>query len=57
MMTCAGRMRRIRVMEAMNKVYDNGSTQVKKADDGTMIYLDREGNVLVEASMKKIETR
>ena len=57
MMTCAERMRRIRVMNTMNNVYNNGSNQVKKADDGTMTYLDKEGNVLVKASMKKIETR
>ncbi len=57
MMTCAERMRRIRVMNTMDNVYNNGSNQVKKADDGTMTYLDKEGNVLVKASMKKIETR
>ena len=57
MMTCAERMRRIRVMNTMNNVYNNGSNQVNKADDGTMTYLDKEGNVLVKASMKKIETR
>ena len=57
MMTCAERMRRIRVMNTMDNVYNNGSNQVKKADDWTMTYLDKEGNVLVKASMKKIETR
>ena len=57
MMTCAERMRRIRVMPTMDNVYTNGSNQVKKADDGTMTYLDKEGNTLVKASMKKIETR
>ena len=57
MMTCAERMRRIRVMNTMDNVYNNGSNQVKKADDGTMTYLDKEGNALVKASMKKIETR
>ena len=57
MMTCAERMRRIRVMNTMDNVYNNGSNQVKKADDGTMTSLDKEGNVLVKASMKKIETR
>lgn len=57
MMTCAERMRRIRVMNIMDNVYNNGSNQVKKADDGTMTYLDKEGNTLVKASMKKIETR
>ena len=57
MMTCAERMRRIRVMNTIDNVYNNGSNQVKKADDGTMTYLDKEGNVLVKASMKKIETR
>ena len=57
MMTCAERMRRIRVMNTMDNVYNNGSNQVKKADDGTMTYLDKEGNTLVKASMKKIDTR
>lgn len=57
MMTCAERMRRIRVMNTMDNVYNNGSNQVKKADDGTMTYLDKEGNTLVKASMKKIETQ
>lgn len=57
MMTCAERMRRIRVMNTIDNVYNNGSNQVKKADDGTMTYLDKEGNTLVKASMKKIETR
>lgn len=57
MMTCAERMRRIRVMNTMDNLYNNGSNQVKKADDGTMTYLDKEGNTLVKASMKKIETR
>ncbi len=57
MMTCAERMRRIRVMNTMDNVYNNSSNQVKKADDGTMTYLDKEGNTLVKASMKKIETR
>ena len=57
MMTCAEKMRRIRVMNTMDNVYNNGSNQVKKADDGTMTYLDKEGNTLVKASMKKIETR
>ena len=57
MMTCAERMRRIRVMNTMDNVYNNGSNQVKKADDGTMTYLDKEGHTLVKASMKKIETR
>ena len=57
MMTCTERMRRIRVMNTMDNVYNNGSNQVKKADDGTMTYLDKEGNTLVKASMKKIETR
>ncbi len=57
MMTCAERMRRIRVMNTMDKVYNNSSNQVKKADDGTMTYLNKEGKELVKASMKKVETR
>lgn len=57
MMTCAERMRRIRLMNSMERAYNNGSNQVKKADDGIMTYLDREGNVLVEASMRKIEAQ
>ena len=57
MMTCAERMRRIRIMNTMDNVYNNCSNQVKKADDGSMTYLDKEGNTLVKTSMKKIETR
>ena len=46
-MTCAERMRRIRLMEKMEK--SNRTT----TENGTMKYHDREGNVLIEATMKK----
>ena len=49
-MTCAQRMMRIRLMEQMKK-----SNQTKKEEDGTMKYLDKEGNVLVEAKMVRKE--
>ncbi len=55
MMTCANRMRRIRMMEKMENLYQAGSNQVKKADDGTMTYFDKEGNVMIKASMRKVE--
>lgn len=55
MMTCANRMRKIRMMEKMENLYRTGSEQVKKADDGTMTYFDKEGNELVKASMRKVE--
>ena len=49
-MTCAQRMMRIRLMEQMEK-----SNRTTKEADGTMKYLDREGNVLVEAKMGRKE--
>lgn len=57
MMTCAERMRRIRVMENMERAYNNGSNRVTKTNDGEINYLDRNGNVLIKASMKKVETQ
>lgn len=53
-MTCAARMRRIRMMETMERLYQNDSERVTKADDGTMTYTDRNGKELVKASMKEI---
>ena len=50
MMTCAERIRRIRLMEQMEK-----SNRTTKEADGTMKYLDKEGNVLVEAKMVRKE--
>ena len=50
MMTCAQRMMRIRLMEQMDK-----SNRTRKEADGTMKYLDKEGNVLVEAKMVRKE--
>ena len=35
-MTCADRIRRIRMMERMERMYDSGSDLVMKTDDGTM---------------------
>ena len=49
-MTCAQRMMRIRLMEQMEK-----SNRTKKEADGTMKYLDKEDNVLVEAKMVRKE--
>ena len=46
-MTCAERMRRIRLMEKMEK--SNRTT----TENGTMKYHDHEGNVLIAATMKK----
>ena len=55
-MTCAARMRRIRMMETMDRVYQNGSKSVEKDTDGTMTYYDRNGNVIAEARIKKVES-
>ena len=49
-MTCAQRMMRIRLMEQMEK-----SNRTTKEADGTMKYLDKEGNVLVKAKMVRKE--
>lgn len=57
MMTCAERMRRIRVMENMERAYNNGSNRVTKTNGEEINYLDRNGNVLIKASMKKVETQ
>ena len=51
-MTCASRIRQIRMMEKMDRLSQT-SDCVEKTEDGTMKYLDREGNVLVEARMVK----
>ena len=46
-MTCAERIRRIRLMDKMEK--SNRTT----TENGTMKYHDHECNVLIEATMKK----
>ena len=46
-MTCAERTRRIRLMEKMEK------SNRTETENGTMKYKDREGNVLIEATMKR----
>lgn len=46
-MTCAERIRRIRIMEKMNN-----NSNVKKEADGTMKYVDKDGNVLIEAKVR-----
>ena len=46
-MTCAERIRRIRLMGKMEK--SNRTT----TENGIMKYHDHEGNVLIEATMKK----
>lgn len=56
MMTCAERMRRVRVMEKMEKISSYANSRVKRADDGSMTYFDTEGNVLIKASLKKVES-
>ena len=54
-MTCADRIRRIRMMERMERMYDSGSDRVIKTEDGTMKYLDSNGDVMIEAKMIKRE--
>ena len=56
MLTCQQRIRRLRMMEAMERAYDRGDSQITKDEDGTLKYLDRNGNVLVTASMQKVKT-
>lgn len=48
MMTCAEKIRRIRVMEKMQKMHESGSNRVEKTEDGTMKYYDSHGNVIIE---------
>ena len=48
-MTCAERMRRIRLMEKMEK--SNRTT----TENGTMKYHDKNGDVMIEAKMIKRE--
>ena len=50
-MTCAQRMARIRLMEKMEK-----SNSCVKDENGTLKYIDRQGDVLIEASMKRRES-
>lgn len=54
-MTCAERMRRIRMMERMQGMYDSGSDRVMKTEDGTMKYLNSNGDVMIEAKMVRRE--
>ena len=49
-MTCAERIRRIRLIEKLE-----ANSETKKEADGTMKYLDKEGNVLVTAKMVRKE--
>ena len=49
-MTCVERIRRIRLMEKMEK--SNRTT----IEDGTMKYHDKNGDVMIEAKMIKRET-
>lgn len=49
-MTCAERMRRIRVMEKMEKF-----NRTQKTEDGTMKYYDGNGNVMIEAKLAERE--
>ena len=52
-MTTAQRIRRIRLMEKMEKAYSNNNTHIEKAEDGTMKYKDNNGTVLFEAKMER----
>ena len=50
-MTCAERIRRIRLMEKLEK-----SDRTKKTEDEAMRYYDRNGNVMIESKMvRRIE--
>ena len=50
MMTCAERMRRIRLMEKMSQ-----SNRTEKTEDGTMKYYDNNGDVMITAKMVRRE--
>lgn len=50
-MTAAERIRRIRLMEKMAKA----NSSVEKAEDGTLKYVGKNGNVLIEAKMNQKE--
>ena len=47
-MTCAQRMARIRLMEKMEK-----STVCQKDENGKIKYANKNGEILIEAEMKK----
>lgn len=49
-MTCASRIRQIRMMEKMERLSQT-SDCVEKTEDGTMKYYDHDGNVMIEAKM------
>lgn len=52
MMSCASRLRAIRLMEALERMHESGSDRVVK-EDGTTRYYDSKGNVMIEARMKR----
>lgn len=54
-MTCAQRIRSLRLMEKMEKAYHNGNDCVERANDGTLQYKNENGNILFEAKMKGSE--
>ncbi len=53
-MTTAERIRRIRMMETMERL-SQSSNRVEKTEDGTMTYYDHNGNVMIEARMTRTE--
>lgn len=54
-MTANARIRSIRLMEKMERLNQSNSNLVEKAEDGTLNYKDKNGNVLIEAKMKESE--
>lgn len=52
-MTCRARLASIRLMNQMERMNQGGNTCVNKAEDGTMQYINNNGDVLVEAKMVK----
>ena len=53
-MTTAERIRRIRMMETIERL-NQTSNRVEKTEDGTMKYYDQNGNVMIEAKMVRKE--
>ena len=52
-MTAAQRIRRIRLMEKMEKAYSNNNSCIEKAEDGTLKYKDNNDKVLFEVKMER----
>lgn len=50
-MTVKQRVRAIRLMEKMQAAYDHGNGSVNKTEDGTLQYINNDGEVLFGVKM------